>query len=175
MSPQTWRRAAASALAGAALVGGLAAGFTAPSALAQPADPATPAIPPTITADQAIALIDKEYDIGASGGQLSNLIHEVMILRQQGFKASNANRAAIVDALNHRPNQAPLIAALEATLTYQKKLKNQAANQVKQPAVVPPATPGIPQAPMGPSWAPGNPMIQNPNDTIFPMPGRQAW
>jgi hypothetical protein len=184
MSPQTWRRTAASALAGAALFGGLAAGVSTPAALAQPApqpapqpaNPSSPAtVPPNITADQAIMLIEQEYDTGASGGQLSNLIHQVMTLRKQGFKASNANRAAIVDALNHRPNQAPLVAALESTLSYQKKLKAQSANQIKQPAVAPPATPGIGQSPMGPSWAPGNPMIQDPSDTIFPMPGRQGW
>ena len=43
-----------------------------------------------------------------------------------------------------------------------RKIKMQASNQVQQPAVPPPATPGIVQAPMGPSWGPGNPMIQDP-------------
>jgi hypothetical protein len=95
-----------------------------------------------------------------------------MTLRMQGFRPSRANTEAMAEALMKRPNQGPLVAALQATLTTQKKQQMQAANQVKQPAVLPPATPGIPQAPMGPSWAPGNPMIQDPNDTIFPMPGR---
>ena len=46
-------------------------------------------------------------------------------LRSQGFKPSNANRQAIAKALDHRPNQAPLIEALKETLAYQRKLQAQ--------------------------------------------------
>ena len=47
--------------------------------------PRHPALPPDMTADQALAIIDADYDTGAGGGQLSNLIHQVMKLRSQGF------------------------------------------------------------------------------------------
>ena len=50
-----------------------------------------------------------------------------MTLRAQGFRPSNANRLAIQDALEHRPNQTPLVEALKATLAYQRKLQAQAA------------------------------------------------
>jgi hypothetical protein len=197
MSPQIWRRAAAATLAGAALSGVLAAA----PAFAQPAQPVQPAQPgqpgQTVQAGQAaqgqagapaaagssrpvspdavLMMIDQQYDTGSGGGQVSKLIGQVMTLRKLGYRPSRANTQALLDGLDKRPNQAPLIAALEATLTTQRKLQMQAGNQIKQPAVAPPATPGIAQAPFGGGgWAPGNPMIQDPNDTIFPMPGRQG-
>ncbi len=44
---------------------------------------------------------------------------------------SNANKDAIVEALDHRPNQAPLIEALQATLNTQRRAqaRSQAAAQ----------------------------------------------
>ena len=172
MSPHNWRRTTATALAGAALIGGLAAGLTAPAALADPAAAPSTTDAPPVSPDQILLMINQQYNTGSGGGQVSKLIDQVMTLRMQGFRPSRANTEALAAGLKKRPNQGPLVAALEATLTTQRKLQMQAANQVKQPAVLPPATPGIPQAPMGPSWAPGNPMIQDPHDTIFPMPGR---
>ena len=80
-----------------------------------------------MTADQALAIINNEYALGDGGGQLSTLIDDVMKLRAQGFKPSNANKLAIEDALEHRPNQTPLVEALKATLQYQRKLQAQAA------------------------------------------------
>ncbi len=73
----------------------------------------------TMTADEVLTIIATEYDTGAGGGKLSNLIHDVLTLRAQGFKASNANKIAIEEALEKRPNQTPLIEALEQTLAYQ--------------------------------------------------------
>ncbi|MBX7454310.1 hypothetical protein GR927_40570 [Mycolicibacterium sp. 3033] len=173
MSPRTWRRAAGTALAGAVLVGGLAAGLSAPVAAADPAAaPSTGDAPPPVSPDRILMMINEQYNTGSGGGQVSKLIDQVMTLRMQGFRPSRANTTALADALDKRPNQAPLVEALQATLMTQRKMKMQASNQVQQPAVAPPATPGIVQAPMGPSWGPGNPMIQDPSDTIFPMPGR---
>lgn len=117
-------------------------------------------------------MINEQYNTGSGGGQVSKLIDQVMTLRMQGFRPSRANTAALADALDKRPNQAPLVEALQATLMTQRKIKMQASNQVQQPAVAPPAAPGIVQAPMGPNWGPGNPMIKDPDDNIFPMPGR---
>jgi hypothetical protein len=120
------RRAVVSGVTGAVIAAGLLAGFGSPAALADPAAPTTPtdAPPtPTMTADQALAIIDSDYDTGAGGGQLSNLIHQVLTLRAQGFKPSNTNAVAIQEALDKRPNQEPLIEALQTTLAYQRKLQ----------------------------------------------------
>ena len=95
------------------------------TAAADPAAPgATPEAPPQ-TADEVLAIIYRDYDVGSGGGQLSNLIHSVMQMRSQGFKPSKANRDAIVEALDHRPNQGPLVQALKETLADQTKQQQQ--------------------------------------------------
>ena len=118
-----------------AVTAGLLAGFGSPVALADPGttSPATPTataasdsgVPQFKSADELLAFIDNEYDMGAGGGQLSNLIKQVMKYRAAGFKPSKANVAAITQALNYRPNQKPLIDALNDTLAYQSKIKAQ--------------------------------------------------
>jgi len=126
-----WRRTVTGAAAGA-LAAGLMAGFGAPQAFASP-DTTTPASP-SATADSGavpvgdvIAYLDEEYDTGAGGGQLSNLVRAVLKLQAQGFKPSRSNLADIQDALDDRPNQKPLIAALQETVAYQSKIKAQTA------------------------------------------------
>ena len=79
-------------------------------------------VPQFQTADQLLAFIDQNYDQGAGGGQLSNLIKSVMKLRAQGIKPSRANIAEIQNALQYRPNQKPLIDALQDTLSYQNRI-----------------------------------------------------
>ncbi|CAN5486424.1 hypothetical protein BH09ACT8_BH09ACT8_58090 [soil metagenome] len=112
---------------GAVLSGGLAVGcalgITAGTAQADTttAAPAPSDAAPPQTADQLLAVIAQQYDTGAGGGQVSNLIHSVMQLRAQGIKPSPANAADLADALNYRPNQVPLINALKSTLAYQQK------------------------------------------------------
>ncbi|HET9562941.1 MAG TPA: hypothetical protein VFP27_00135 [Mycobacterium sp.] len=110
-------------------------GFGAPTALSAPGDDTTdtetPATP-TMTGDEALAIIQQDYDLGAGGGQLSTLIHEVLVLRNLGFRPSNANKVAIQEALDHRPNQKPLIDALKSTIAYQRKLQAQSAAQQQQ-------------------------------------------
>lgn len=134
-SENGWRRVAG-ALAGSAIAGALIAGFGSPTAWSAPADDQTtnteaPAVP-EMTADQAIAIIDKEYDTGSGGGQLSNLVHQVLALRNAGYKPSNANKEAIVAALDKRPNQAPLVDALRETIAYQQRIMTQAQAQQQQ-------------------------------------------
>jgi len=116
-------------LGGAVLSGGLAVALTLGigSAIAQ-ADPAADTAAQTDgtaqqpqTIDQLLASIDQQYDTGAGGGQISTLIHSVLALRQQGIKPSAANGQQILNALNYRPNQVPLINALKSTLAYQQK------------------------------------------------------
>ena len=113
-----WRRAVAGAMVSGALAAGLVAGAGAAPAWADPTVDETTAAP-EMTADQALAIVAADYDTGAGGGQLSTLIHKVLKLRQQGYYPSTANKEAIVAALDKRPNQAPLVAALESTLTFQ--------------------------------------------------------
>ena len=123
----SWRKAAVGGVAGIGLACSLALGLGSSIAQADPADSSTPTteVSPDMTADQAVALISSEYDTGAGGGQISNLIHSIMQLRAQGIKPTEANRQAIISALNHRPNQTPLISALESTLAYQQKKQAQ--------------------------------------------------
>ncbi len=127
-----WRRVAAG-LAGSAIAGALIAGIGAPIASSAPGDDDTTATDapeaPKMTGDQALAIIQQDYDLGAGGGQLSNFVHEVLTLRNLGFRPSKANQTAIIEALEKRPNQAPLVEALKATVSYQRKIQAQAAAQ----------------------------------------------
>ncbi len=155
--PSGRRRGVAYTVAGCALVAGVL-GAGAPMAFAQPATPTTtqaaePDAPDAqaekkpMTADEALAIVRADYDLGAGGGQLSNLIHDVLKMRAQGFYPSSANRAAIEKALDSRPNQAPLIKALQETLAYQRKTQAQMA-AVGAPSGGP-FTVGINQVPPG--------------------------
>jgi hypothetical protein len=163
MSLQT-ERAVKGAVASSAMVIGLLMGAGAPAALADPATPSTETeTPPVMTADEALAIIDKDYDTGAGGGQVSNLIHDVMKLRALGFKPSNANKEAITKALDYRPNEVPLIEALKETLAYQRKMQalQQNANNPSQPVFgigePPPGmgSPVPPGVPLPPGVGPG--------------------
>lgn len=129
-----WRRAVTGVVASGALAAGLMIGLGATPALAEPATDATtdteaPAAP-QMTPDQALLAIQAKYDTGAGGGQVSNLIHDVMKLRQQGFLPSNSNGQALIEALNFTgASQSRVIEALQATKTFQlrNKLRNQQA------------------------------------------------
>lgn len=99
-----------------------------------------------MTADQALMIIHNEYALGDGGGQLSQLIDDVMSMRAQGFKPNSANKQAIQDALDDRPNQKPLVEALQSTLAYQRKIQAQqqmaAQQQGPQAGPVPVIPPG---------------------------------
>ncbi len=136
MTSQNGRHRLVAALAGSVVAGALFAGIGAPTALAAPGDDATtdteaPAAP-TMTGEQALAIIQQDYDLGAGGGQLSNFVHEVLVLRNLGFRPSKANQTAIVEALEKRPNQAPLVEALKETVAYQRRIQAQAQAQQAQ-------------------------------------------
>jgi hypothetical protein len=156
-----WRRAIVSGL----LAAGLMSGFGASMAVAQPAEPdpaprsctgddckkpiegqpqAAGDEQVTMTADQALAIIHNEYNLGDGGGQLSKLIDDVMNMRAQGFKPSNANKEAIQNALDDRPNQTPLVEALKSTLAYQRKLQAQQQMAAQQQGPIAGPVPVIP-------------------------------
>lgn len=162
-----WKRAMTVFVATGALAAGLSAGLAA-TAFAAPDDPAANTdAPPPMTADQVLAIIDADYDIGAGGGQLSNLIHSVMKLRSQGFLPSNANKDAIVEALDHRPNQTPLIEALQATLIYQKRMQARS-----QAAAVPPTSMTVGQNQPGNEYDPNGNRNQDAGGITITAPGQ---
>ncbi|GJF13939.1 hypothetical protein NGTWS0302_05480 [Mycolicibacterium cyprinidarum] len=173
MSSPVWRRPASTALACTLMIGGLVSGVTAPAALAQPNGSATEnqEQPKRVSPDQILMTISQEYQTGSGGGQVSKLIEQVINLRKRGVKPSMANAQALSAALDKRPNQKPLIAALEGTLATQRQQFARAGTQTSggAPSV---ATPGSPIAPMSPTWGPGNPMDRSNDSPVFEIPGR---
>ena len=103
MTPHNGWHRLVGALAASAIAGTLFVGIGAPTAIAAPGDDETtdteaPA-EPAMTGDQALAIIQQDYDLGAGGGQLSNFVHEVLVLRNLGFRPSKANQKAIAAGL----------------------------------------------------------------------------
>ncbi|MCV7423540.1 hypothetical protein H7K45_23575 [Mycobacterium yunnanensis] len=141
-STNGWRRALGSAVISASLAAGLLTGVSSASAVADPSADAAAAsdAAPAMTADQALAIIAADYDTGSGGGQISNLIEKIMKLRARGIRPSTSNQEAIVAALDKRPNQGPLVEALESTLSYQMR---QASRQTGGGPVLNPPTIGI--------------------------------
>lgn len=129
MTSQNRRRRLIGALACGVVAGSLFAGIGAQAAIAAPGDDTTDTAAPKMTGEQALAIIQQDYDLGAGGGQLSNYVHEVLALRNLGFRPSKANQTAIAEALEKRPNQAPLVEALKATVSYQRRIQAQAQAQ----------------------------------------------
>ncbi|MCX8562315.1 hypothetical protein OS122_15595 [Mycolicibacterium mucogenicum] len=80
--------------------------------------------------------LDAQYDIGASGGDLSKLLHTALTLRAQGFGPSKGNLDDIQAALDQRPNQVPLIHALQDTVKFQKRNQARAAGVKPQNPIV---------------------------------------
>jgi hypothetical protein len=136
------RRWTAGALIGAAAAAGLG---LAPVASAEPDASSQEQPAQQVSPDQVLMMISEQYQTGSGGGQVSKLIEQVMTLRQRGVRPSTANSQALLEGLNARPNQKPLIEALQSTLSYQRRMINQQAN----------AGSGAP-APGGsaPAWAP---------------------
>jgi hypothetical protein len=104
----------------------------------------------------------KEFSLGSGAGQVANLLNQSLTLRAQGFRPKPSDLAAVEAALDRRPNQGPLIAALSNTVAHQQKQQSQMAPEAGSPPIVA----GINTLP----WTPGNPMIQE--NPIFPIPGR---
>ncbi|GAA2422976.1 MULTISPECIES: hypothetical protein [Mycobacteriaceae] len=108
-------------VAGAILAGAVAAGMM---------------ITPAAAHADVLDDLDAEYDIGASGGDLSKLLHTALKLRAQGFGPSRGNLADIQAALDDRPNQVPLIHALQDTVKFQKRNQARAAGAKPQNPIV---------------------------------------
>lgn len=125
MSTQIWRRTVTTAIAAGLMSAGLTIGASPASA-------------------DVIDDLRAQYDTGSSGGQISTLVHQVAKLRAQGFGPSKGNMADIQDAIDHRPNEMPLIKALQATVAFQTRNKSRAsATQPQNPGgIVIGGTPG---------------------------------
>ena len=80
--------------------------------------------------------LDAQYDVGSSGGDLSTLLHTALKLRAQGFGPSRGNLADIQAALDQRPNQVPLIHALQDTVKFQKRNQARASGAKPQSPIV---------------------------------------
>lgn len=96
-----------------------------PSTAPTPAPNTTAAASPAAVGGDVLDQLAEEYNVGAGGGQLSNLLRTALKLRAMGFKPSKANLEAIQVAMAYRPNQNPLINALKDTIAYQAKIKGQ--------------------------------------------------
>ncbi|MDT5082699.1 MAG: hypothetical protein QOJ80_7336 [Mycobacterium sp.] len=135
-----WRRAATGGVASAVLAAGLIAGFGSGTASADVLDD-----------------INAQYDVGSGGGQLSNLVHSAIKLRAAGYVPSKGNMADLEAGMAKRPNQGPLVEALEATVAFQRR--NQARGAAQQPQG--PSSISINQAPNGlpPGIGPGGGVV----------------
>lgn len=131
-----WRRALTGAVASGALAAGMLIG--APAAQADIVDQ-----------------IGLKYMQGAGGGQVSTLVQDVIRLRSQGFRPSKGNLDALQAGWDFLPNQAKLVAALQQTEAYQRKIQAQSAM----------TAPGT-----GPSTR-ANPWVPTPNDDGNPFLG----
>jgi hypothetical protein len=115
-----WRRAVTGAVASSALAAGLMIGLGSGTANADVLDD-----------------IAAQYDTGAGGGQVSQLVHTALKLRALGFVPSKGNMDDLVAAMDKRPNQVPLVAALQNTVSFQKRnqMRGQQAQQ-QAPTVI---------------------------------------
>jgi hypothetical protein len=117
-----WRRAFAGAMASGVMAAGLLAGFGSGTANADVLDD-----------------IAAQYDTGTAGGQVSNLIHSAMKLRAAGFVPSVGNIEDLEAGWAKRPNETPMIEALQQTVAFQRRNQARAAGpQPSQSAGVPP-------------------------------------
>ena len=68
----------------------------------------------------------KEFTTAAGEGIVPGLLNKSLALRAMGYKPTAAELAEIQTAMTYRPNQTPLIHALQATVSGQMRLKNMA-------------------------------------------------
>jgi hypothetical protein len=116
------RRAFTGALASGVVATGLLAGFGSATAHADVLDD-----------------IYAQYETGTGGGQVSNLIHSAMKLRALGYRPSKGNMEDLEAGMADRPNQGPLIEALQNTVAFQKRNRDRGmAQQAPQTSNLPP-------------------------------------
>lgn len=121
-----WRRALTGAVASTALAAGML--ISAPTSQADILDQ-----------------IGEKYMAGEGGGQVSRFVEDSLRLRSLGARPSQANLVALQEGWDFLPNQSRLVAALQGTIAYQRKVMAQGQLTApgsgptnKAPAWVPP-------------------------------------
>jgi hypothetical protein len=104
-----WRRTATAALAssGMALVLMLGSG-------------------PAIARADVFDDLGNEFSTASGAGQVSKLLNESLKLRAMGFRATKAETDGVVKSQNYRPNQTPMIHALQDAVAGQTHRMQQA-------------------------------------------------
>lgn len=105
----SWRRGASAVLVGAGLAVGSVVGPTA------------------VANADVIGQLACEFGTAPGSGTVSRLLNQSILLSVQGFRPSAANLASISAAQGQRPNQTPMIEALQETVEGQANSRNLAA------------------------------------------------
>jgi hypothetical protein len=111
-SASRWRRMAVAGVASTSLAAALTLGLGTATAHADVLDD-----------------LAQEFTTASGAGQVANLLNTSLRLRSQGFKPRPANYQAIENSLKYRPNQTPLINALQATVASQQKQQEEMTPQ----------------------------------------------
>lgn len=135
----TWRRTTAAAFASAGMAVTLMFGSSTATARADVIDD-----------------LGKEFTTAAGGGPVATLVNQSLKLRAMGFRPTKGQLNAIQQAENYRPNQTPLIKALQETVAGQVKLQQETqALQGSQNQVVLGINQYDPSSPGGVTAGPG--------------------
>jgi hypothetical protein len=111
-TPSKWRRMAVAGVASTSLAAVLTLGFGTATANADVLDD-----------------LAQEFTTANGAGPIANLLNTSLRLRAQGFKPKPGNYQAIENSLKYRPNQTPLINALQATVASQQKQQEEMTPQ----------------------------------------------
>ena len=82
-----------------------------------------------MTGDQALVLLQQQYDPAQAAARSPTSCTRCWYCGTSVSGHRRRTRPPLVEALEKRPNQAPLVEALKSTVAYQRKLQAQAAAQ----------------------------------------------
>lgn len=80
---------------------------------------------PGIARADVIDELAGEFTTASGAGPVANLVNQSMKLRAMGFRPTKGQLDAIAQAETYRPNQTPLIKALQETVAGQTKLQQE--------------------------------------------------
>jgi hypothetical protein len=99
-----------------------------------------------------------EYSSASGAGTLASLLNESLTLSSQGFRPTKAQLAAIEEAMASRPNQGPLVEALQTTVAAQKVLQSEQQLLASQQS---PVSIGVVQGDPNNPFATSNPPVSS--------------
>jgi hypothetical protein len=105
----TWRRTTTAALAGTGMAVVLMLGWV-----------------PAVARADVLDDLGKEFTTASGAGPVASLVNQSMKLRAAGFLPTKGELDAITKAETYRPNQTPLIKALQDTVAGQTRLQQDA-------------------------------------------------